>query len=140
MPKFQWALLCQQAIVDSKSNNVSIIAIIEQFNVSELPTIVPQVYQLVSLWDKDSSFKGKEETFLIKIVITSSLEKAIEEKGIQIEIKILGAKERARHVWAIKGIPINEEGILYIVIFLKFGEDWKEIHKIPIQVKKINNS
>lgn len=140
MPKFQWALLCQQAIVDSKSNNVSIIGIVEQFNVSKLPTIVPQVYQLVSLWDKDSSFKGKEETFFIKVAIASSLEKAIEEKGIEIEIKILEAKERARHVWAIKGIPINEEGILYIIIFLKVGEDWKEIHKIPIQVKKISNS
>ncbi len=136
MPKFQWALFCNQAIIDTRSNNVSLIGILEQFNVSDLPTIVPQIYYLVSLWDKDSSFEGKEETFIIKVVITSNLDTASKEEGVQQEVKIPKDSERARHIWSIKGIPIKEEGILYIVIFLKSGEDWEEIHKIPIQIKK----
>lgn len=137
MPIFSWALCSKQVIVDSKSNNLSLIEILEQFNVSDLPIVIPQIYYLASMWGKDSSFENKEETFRFKIVITSNPEKPPENEGIEAELKIPQDKKRVRHLVSIQGIPIQEEGTLYFIIYLKSEDTWKEVHRIPIDVKKI---
>ena len=136
MPIFSWALCCKQAIIDNRSNNLSLIEILEQFNVSDLPTVVPQIYYLASMWGKDSSFENGEETFRFKIVITSNPEEPPESEGIEAEIKIPQDKKRLRHILSLRGIPIQEEGTLYFIIYLKSGDTWEEVHRIPIDVNK----
>lgn len=137
MAKLLWALLCEQAIINSQTNNVSLIEIIEQLNVPNFPTIVPQKFYIVSLWEKETPNKDKEETFNFKIIIKSQPDTIDpNESGFSVEATIPNNKDRFRNVCAISGLKIDREGILNIAIFLKSDCTWDEKHRIPIQISK----
>jgi hypothetical protein len=138
MPKFLWALCCDKVIIDQESNNLSLIGVIEQFNLPEIPLVIPQLFQVVIMWEKDTSYNGKEEPFSFKIVITPKGRKPLEDEGKIYEYKIPKDKKRFRNLCGLRGIPIEKEGTLFIRIFLKIKTKWDEVYKIPLEIKKIS--
>ena len=77
-----WSVLCQRSVIDSKSNNISLIDIFEKLEVNlSVPVSegknkvkkinVPVNYEIVSLWTYDKEDQGK------KLVLLAGLEPAI---------------------------------------------------------------
>ena len=136
MAEFLWSMFCENAIVDRASNSLSLIGVIEQFTVKQLPIIIPQIFYVVSLWQKDSSHEGQEEVFRHRIKINPEPE--IEsKKEMEFETKIPEDKERMRTINGIRGIPISKEGNLYLIIEQYLEDEWKEVYKIRVKVKKV---
>jgi len=130
-------MLCERAIVDSRSNNMSLMGVVEQFNVPDLPTTIPQIFDLAMLWEKDDSLKGKDEAFSFKIVITQKKREVSINKGKTYEINIPKNKYRLRSISSIRGIPVKEEKTLYFRIYVKSKDKWEKIFSIPIEIKKV---
>ncbi len=136
MPKIIWAICCERLIVDKASNNLSLINVLEQFNPDNLPVTVPQIYNFVSLWQKDEAFVNKEEIFKFKFAAIHNPESIPENKFATIECKIPVDKKRLRHLFSIRGMPIEEYGTLYLIIQLEIEGSWREIYRIPIEIVK----
>ena len=138
MAKILWALCCENAIVDMGTNNLSLINIVEQFNIPSVPIVVPQKYFVVSQWERESP-KSEEENFQFKIIIRPESKKADADKeGIFVDAKIIAGKGRLRHLCSLKGIPIAETGTLLVNILVPTGkgtsENWNEVANIPIEI------
>ena len=113
------------------------MGVVEQFNVPDLPTTIPQIFDLAMLWEKDDSLKGKDEAFSFKIVITQKKREVSINKGKTYEINIPKNKYRLRSISSIRGIPVKEEKTLYFRIYVKSKDKWEKIFSIPIEIKKV---
>ena len=133
MAKFLWALCCENAIVNNKTNNLSLIEILEQFNVTSFPAVIAQQIYLVSLWEK--SEKDKKETFYFKIDISQSDSPDGTGKTAEVEADIPQEKNRLRNVCRIFGLKVDKDAPVYFIISQKFGDRWEEVHRIPLLIK-----
>jgi len=130
-----WSMFCEKAIVDKQSNEISLIGIIEQFQVSQLPIVIPHYYYVISLWEKNSSLENQEEIFRHRVKFNPEPEE-ISKKEMEFETIIPGDKIRMRTINGIRGIPIKEEGDLYLIIEQYLNDSWEEVHKIRVRVAK----
>lgn len=134
MPKLLWSLCCEKPIIDSKTNSLSLIGILEQINVPRVPIVVAMMLSVVSLWQKDDAYKKKEETFKHRIKIELPLGTTV-ISPIEYQTIIPNDKVRIRTLNGIAGIPVNKEGILYFIIELCSDDKWQEKQKIPVEIK-----
>jgi hypothetical protein len=132
MATFLWALACERAIINNKSNNLSLIEIFEQFNVPTVPIIIPQAIYIVSSWEKAE--KDKEETFTFKIEISQPDSAEDLKKEAEIEAVIPKDKNRIRNLCRIFGLKAEREGTVYFIISQKVGENWKEEYRVPLHI------
>jgi hypothetical protein len=135
MADLLWALFCERAIVNSKTNNISLIEIVEQLSVPDLPIVIPQPFFIVTLWEKKD--KDKEETFYFRIISTHLEQDEVNIRpSPEIECVIPHDKERLRNLCQLSGIRIEKEKPLYFIIQRKVDDNWDEVQKITVQIKK----
>jgi hypothetical protein len=134
MANLLWSLLCEKPLIDSQSNQISLIGIIEQLNVPKVPIIIPQLYFVVCLWEKDNSKEGREEVFKHRIQISPQSE-TYKYTPFEYENTIPSDKMRLRTCNGIRGIPVSEPGKIIFSIEIPEENDWKSINIIEIVVK-----
>ena len=54
MPRHVWTMCCENAVVDARTNNVSLINAIEQISVPAAAPVIAMRLVIVSLWARDS--------------------------------------------------------------------------------------
>lgn len=117
MAKHVWTLVCEQALVDRFTNNITIVNVVEQLSIGVerigeapegevLPTI-PYNFTVVSLWHRSDNSVEEEQTVRVRIVSPSGKLVAPEQE-LQVELK--GERLRARHLATYRGVPIGENG------------------------------
>jgi hypothetical protein len=132
MARLRWAVLCQEAILDKYSNNISLISITEQLNVSVVPTVFPQLFNIVCYWDRDARIE-EEEVVNYKIILW---EPAIKDQlVIDGQVVFESGKKRMRAFTRLLGIPIEKAGEYNILVEKKNAEQWENVAKIPIEIK-----
>ena len=121
-----WSVLCQRSVIDSKSNNISLIDIFEKLEVNlSVPVSegknkvkkinVPVNYEIVSLWTYDKEDQGKNIYLQIKFILPGGkaelnesindclMREVFEETGCRIKvIKEIGMVIEYRSKVAIK--------------------------------------
>lgn len=132
MAKLIWSMLCEKPLIDSQTNNVSLINIIEEFSVPNVPISIPQPFFIVSLWQRELSDKNKPENFEYRIMLVSPSKS--ERELIKYKVKI--EKERHRTMNGIIGLKIGELGTHYISVEIKKDGDWKKSIRIPFYIRK----
>jgi len=130
-----WSILGTKTIVDSETNNISIIEMIEELTVQNFtkPGIIQIDYEIVTSWFRENAKKEETIEYKINLVTPSGKDKGgpevknIFEPGIQ--------RNRSRVI--LKSFPLEELGIHRFKIYLKGQKGkYKEVAFIPITVKE----
>jgi hypothetical protein len=139
--KVLWALLCQGAIVDKTTNNLSAFNIIEQVAVpvpppdARLPEVVPvdavpALFQFVILFgrsDPEVPELGRARLHAVK-------PDGIRAEPQEFEVD-LQQFPRNRSMFRIPGIPATTAGdFLFLVDGLADDANWIELFRLPIAV------
>jgi len=136
-----WAVLCQQSLLDRDTNNISLINMIEEIQITAMPPQVEadasgsallagNVVELVVLFgrsDFNTPEKGRGRVRLQTPNGTSS-------NAHEFEVDLThNLKHRFR--LKIPGIPIDGEGIYYFLVDCKTdANNWEEKFVLPLEV------
>ena len=137
MARYEWGLLCENAMVDSSSNNLSLINIIEQINVLTTPVVIPQRFFLVTYWTRERPIT-EEETVQYKISIQSEDTLGEPEFETMITMRIPPDKEHIRNLCRLSGLPIKSVGRLLIRIQQPVSgrpEESKDVGRVEVLIK-----
>ena len=144
MIKHIWSVLCRRSVVDSQSNNVSLIDVFEQLQVGISPfdssdtsvsegISIPVQYELVNFWSKTNEVV--EEKGSIRIVLLDPKGKEI--KRMDKDLIIPQTNRRMREINKIQGISLKGNGIYNFVVSIKQEDSdlYITVAEIPLEVK-----
>ena len=135
-----FTIACNKAIVDSKSNNLSIIDVLEQINLSgplpEKEGLLPLSFQIVSLWARpeyNEPIRGQG-----RVEFLDPLKNHIRDFTFDID---LSENVRMRTTAELIGFPFRGEGLHWIKIEGRTneGDKWKEKALLSVDIK-VNGS
>lgn len=127
-----WTVACSRAVIDVKSNNVSLQNVIEQINiVEELQPdgMVNIPLEIITLWARakpDVPDQGKS-----RITFLSPSGKVLGSTESEVD---LSKHERSRTRLKFQGIPIREPGHYIFRVELQDKRAWHQVAIIPLQV------
>ena len=133
-----WTVLCQRSIVDSVSNNVSLIDIFESLRIesvaqadSKAILMVPFTFYLVTLWGRknpETPCQGRARD-----IILSPKGKKIVEQEHDID---LTEHARTRHTRRIERFPIEQSGQYKFRTQIRDNKRsiWKTVSEVPLEV------
>jgi hypothetical protein len=140
-----WTLVCEQALVDRFSNNLTIINVVEQFSITlerigeapaeEVTPTVPCTFTVVTMWHRSDPSVEEESSVRVRLVSPSG-KLVTKEQELRLELK--GERTRARHIANYRGVPISENGDYKVQAQrLEKSGRWKTEATvlIPVQIK-----
>lgn len=141
--KHIWAVLCQRSIIDADSNNISLIDVLEQINISryapseQQPTaqdqlgVVPISFEIVSLWSRAE--EPQSASGQCRVTLLGPSGPLGEANYIPVDLR---KHERMRTRHRFEGLPVREAGRhLFHVEYRDDGEtEWREVQAIPLKV------
>lgn len=101
--------ICQTCLVDSQSNNISFINLIEEIQAISLPITIPQVTAVIIV-ERDSETENETELVELKASINGD---DILLQTINTDFK---GKLRNRLILVLPGFPIKNTGVLKFVV------------------------
>ncbi|NQV13748.1 MAG: hypothetical protein HQ530_05620 [Parcubacteria group bacterium] len=146
--KHIWSVVCEDAIVDSKSNKISLINNIEEINVNvrndkrakdslnklrkdKKKAVIPVKFVLASLWSYNVSKDGSLDT---KIEFIGPNKKLLWAK--ECKTPLPKTRNRTRTIFKFDGLFIpNKSGVCYLVLKLKSNTSFSKQTEIPIEIK-----
>ena len=140
MVEHVWSVLCTRSIVDQRTNNASLLEVLEQITILEpIPANMQQValafpFELVSLWQRSNYDQPARGEGRIRIEMASGLHNLP-----QFQIDITGAGiHRMRTMIRMNGLPFNGLGVYKFVVELKDDsvEEWKRVATIPLELRQ----
>ncbi len=133
MPKVIWSILCSDHFTDSRTNQISLINIIENIDVKGNFTAVLGIPMwLVILWERSDINSTEPENFRYRLPIQQPGEGELiaspKEHTHTIE------KLRLRTRTAMQGLPLHGDGKLEIIIEVEETDSWREVGRVPLLV------
>lgn len=133
-----WTVLCARAIVDSQSNNISLIDVIEQLSIGDpraaqgVEGVVPLPVELVTLWSRaqdEQPIISRGRTSFIRP--SGLLNESIREHDIDLRVS-----KRLRHRQHFMGLPIREPGrhIFQVDLWDDAHQDWRSVVRVPLEI------
>jgi hypothetical protein len=129
-----WTVACSRAIIDRDSNNVSILNVLEQFNIAGSPGPDRKLdarVELISLWARsDFAVPSHGEG---RLTLNTPAGKQIARHEFTIDLAQF-RRFRARGVFA--GIPIPEPGryVFEVEARVDGEEEWHLVASVPVEV------
>jgi hypothetical protein len=133
-----WSVLCERCIVDAQSNNMSLIQVTEQLNVSGdrvrggEQAVVPVSLELVGMWERGDYREPETGRAQLRLLDPSGTQ-LVGPVGISLD---LTEHVRCRSRVGMSGIPITGEGRYWFVVEQQRdpSDEWAEITRVPLQV------
>lgn len=137
MARLLYALCCMRPLVDSTTNNISAIDILEEITMTKPQTIFGLPLSIVTLWKREEKTEVNEYfKYRIKFVDPSGQEQKMFEANDNV---IPQEISRLRSMYTIGGIPFKDDGPYNIVIELESSSQWAEVATLEIDVKHIED-
>ena len=135
-----WTVVCEKSIVDSSSNNISLINVIERIRFGEREELkgdkmVPGAFvglEVVSMWcrsDVEKPETGKSRTEFL----SPSKDVLVGNEG---PIDLM-EHQRLRAIWAFFGVPYAGDGRYMFVVQQEVDGEWQTEAEIPLEISKI---
>lgn len=131
-----WSVLCSNSIIDRESNNISLIDILEQWNLppdSEFPVVIGNPFVLVTMWSRANLSHGVKGRAKISIRNPNDETKDMPEYEIGLE-----NHGRFRHRSGFQGFQLISEGkYVFDVFLLHDGEEEisQVVASVPLEVR-----
>lgn len=146
--KVVWAVICQKAVIDKDTNNVTLFNVIEEITAPANPPVIeqtipadaralaPTIFELVVLWKRNDI--GVGETGRSRIQLLAPNGEAIADQPVEGEVD-LNAYKRLRQRITFPGIPYHEDGLQegeYMIRIEKRerGSDWELAFQLPLEI------
>lgn len=135
-----WTVICRESIVDSRSNNISLVHILEQINFSapqdELVEGLSYQLDIVSLWVRSDFDTPEEAESRVLFVSPQNEELARTESTID-----LTEYKRLRAFGRFLGIPFRGDGVYKFVVEIQTHDKlWKSVATIPLEINHNSES
>lgn len=132
-----WSILCQKAHIDSRTNLISLLDVLEQINIelkeklpsnSKKPLLFPISTTFASYWQILPEYKNKQIDMIVKIcspdgdILGSS------------ELKFKTEKDYHRTLVDFPQLPITTAGLYLFEVYIKYGKEEKKICTVPLVV------
>jgi hypothetical protein len=132
-----WSVLCSRSVIDSSSNNISLIEVLEQLSIRRMPPgadeegVVPIQCELVTLWARADEEEPATGRGRITLVRPSGL--AMPSQEFEIDLTRV---QRTRHRARMNGVPVSEAGryTFRIEFSTADGDTWDEVARVPLYV------
>ncbi len=139
MPVHIWSVLCARSIIDSETNNISIIDVIEQVSVPALPpapaggtVFLPLSLELVSLWSRENGEIPENSRCRVQIFSPGGMPAGMPSTiDFQIDLTV---HQRSRTRARMPGLPIRESGTCRFVVEMSRNGTYSQVASIPIQI------
>lgn len=134
MIDFEFGVICSSAIIDSRTEQVSIINMIDSVQVDAFPAIVPNV-TIALFWKRSDNTSNEDLTFQFRMRREPDLTGVIPEiNTIEYEQPIPSGKTKARTIMNIAGIFVNNEGTNKFIFETKNDDNWTHAGVIDLSV------
>lgn len=141
MIEHYWTVLCSKSMIDADSNNISLLNVIEQFNIVGSPPGdkevggIPADATIVSMWGR-SNYQKPERGDARYIIEYKKGKLKKETEGHEIAVD-LSEHRRYRTRINMPILPAMGEGIHRIQVMIKGnGEDgWRNVSSLPYEVR-----
>jgi hypothetical protein len=134
MVNFEFGVICNSAIIDSRTEQVSIIGMIDSVQVESFPTIMPNT-TIALFWKRSDSISNDDISFEFRMRRDPDLTGVIPGIGsVGYEQSIPSGKTKTRTILNIAGIFVNNEGINKFIFEIKDREEWIQAGIIELLV------
>lgn len=133
-----WTVLCERSLIDSSTNNISLINAIEQLNVALVdptgglagPGAAAFQCSLVSLWGRqDLEIPTKA---VVKFEIRDPEGVLLHESERDLD---LTEKRRIRFRNNFNAFPVTVSGVYEFLVFLQVDDaNWEQVASVPVEV------
>ncbi len=107
--KFNSLILCEACLIDSRSNSLSFINIIEEMNFHSLPAMITKA-AIIAQIEKESLDEDVTSTVNLDIYLNNV---NILKQPLKVDFK---GKTKTRVILEFQGLPIQEPGLLKIML------------------------
>jgi hypothetical protein len=141
MAKLLWAVVAQRAIVDSSTNNASLVDVLEELSLPEPPVapekkkdrlIVPLRFALVALWRR--SDLNRAESFDMSVTLVGPKAEKIAELKSRVDLR---NHVRMRSNVQFPGLPLFGPGSYRLIVKQRDGSSWRRVSEQFIEVKHL---
>jgi hypothetical protein len=133
MPEHIWTLCCENAIIDSRTNNLSLINLLEQLNVPPGAKVIGMRMMLVTLWSKSQDVAVAERFRSRALWELPGGERIFGTEEMEQEIP--ADTHRLRVLLEVGGVPFREGGYYHFVVEKMSAEDkWETVTRLPLEV------
>lgn len=140
--KHIWSILCQNSIIDSETNTISLYNSLEEIKInidkSKMPADeqikLPIEYDVVSFWIDEDDDINKERKFYTEVELLDPNKKIISSTSTEYIMK-KGIK-RVRGRIKNKGLKITIEGRYWFKVKMKEkkSDKFKEVAEVPLDI------
>lgn len=153
MIKHIWSVLCQKSLIDSETNNLTLVDVLEELsiNISIPPltvgtpanSVINRIdvlisYEIVSLWVRDSA--KTKETINLSIELLDPTGKGVskQEHTVVMNENLLRYRTRLK----IVGLGISTPGHYSFLVKIKEEnkENYRTVAELPLEIKIIKNN
>lgn len=134
---FAYGVVCSKAIINQRTEQLSIIDIIDQVQVENLPTMLPNV-AIVTFWTRDRGTEGSE---LLKVRMRREPELStdlVESTGYtqpEFEQPIPSSSLTARMVLDVNAIFLTNDGVNKFIFEINDGNEWTDAGSVMLNVQ-----
>lgn len=135
-----WSVLCARSIIDSETNNISLIDVIEQVNLPAPPppstdggvTFIPISLELVSLWSRENADAPENRRCRVRVNSPGGLPAGM---PTTVEFQVdLTVHQRSRTRARLPGLPIRETGTCSFVVEMSRDGEYTQVASIPLLI------
>ena len=112
-------LVCEAAFIDSRTNNLSLINVLDEINAQGLPVVIPKLFT-VAVIEREKKEKASPE-FILRI---SQGKKKLVDQRIKVDFQ---GKKRVRQLIEFNGFMLHKPGDLCFRMNYK-GRKFAEYH------------
>lgn len=129
MIKYEFGVMCESAIVDQQTNQISLIKIIEGMNFAALPGVIPNAH-LVTIWSKTKNLKKAQSAEAKFTLVPSNQSEDETHPTINFAIEMPADKKTMRLIMEVFGTPITRTGEHAFILEVKEHDDWVKVGEI----------
>lgn len=138
MAKVDWVLLCERAIIEARSNTISLVALMENLNIPAPPPEISKPGRLVGV---PFRFYVVQQWLRSRATISERVPARLALKGPdnkQISITEfnvdLTAAPKARVITQASGFTLAGEGIYRFLVQARQGSSWRTLREAELNV------
>lgn len=138
MIKLAWTILCENATVDSQTNNLSVFNLLEELKVNaeikEAKTnkeiVIPLRQKLVTYWKNSTT--EQLDNLNIKAQIIDPTNTVLQEMPMRLNLP--AGKRNIRAIFEINGLKLTESGVYTFAVFLEKNKSFERVGETELIV------
>lgn len=139
MISYQFGLICENAIIDQQTNQLSVFNVYDDFSYDgDLPVLLPML-TLITSWSIDPDEVGSGLRSNIRITLENGSDAINSIFANEHELIFDNQKRRMRLIHQLRGFPLEADGMYAFIVDADTDGEWKEVGRIPYFVNKQNN-